>query len=86
MASQSYSYIMSLLINDCHPYIEKMKEIGVGECPFSLCPSKWTNDPTQWSEVLENLLLTHFLPLRHVIVCTMWHYCELIAQQGLQQT
>ncbi len=28
-----------------------MKEIGFGERPFSLRPSKWTNDPTQWPQV-----------------------------------
>ncbi len=79
MASQSNSY-MSLLINDRHCYVKKMKEIGVGECPFSLCPSKWTNDPTQCPEVSHpdiysylteppgDVLLTRFLPLRHFIL------------------
>ncbi len=51
MVSQSNSYIMSLLINDWRRYIEKMKEIRVGECPLSVCPSKWTSDPTQRPQV-----------------------------------
>ncbi len=70
---------MSLPINDQHCNIVKLKEIGFGECPFSLCPSKRTNDPTQWPEVsypdIYNYLtespgdelLTRFLPLRHFI-------------------
>ncbi len=48
MASQSNSYIVSLSIID---WRHKMKEIGVGECPFSLRPLKWTDDPMQWLEV-----------------------------------
>ncbi len=52
--SQSNSYIMFLPINDRHHYIKKMKEIWVGECPFSPCLSKYTNDPMQWPEVLSS--------------------------------
>ncbi len=86
---------MSLLINDRHRYIEKIKETGVGG------PSKWTNDPTQWLQVSHpdiyndltespgNELLTHFLTLTLylavVVVCTMWHYCSLTAQQSFNK-
>ncbi len=79
MTSQSNSYIMSLSITDRHRYIKKMKEIEADERPFSKCPSKWTNDPTQWLQVSHpdiyndlpespgNELLTRFLTLTHFI-------------------
>ncbi len=51
MASQSNSHIMSLLINDWLCYTEKKKEKEADERPFSLCPSKWTSEPTHWPEV-----------------------------------
>ncbi len=92
MARQSNFHVMSLPINDWHHYIEKMKEIGVGECPFSLCPSKWTSDPTQWPEVSYpdiyndltespgNAPLTRFLPALSLIIncCLILFTCCLL--------
>lgn len=70
------------VIHPC-PVIQHLSQVAWGENNWTSCDQKLTAD---YGCVLQGFLTQISIPLKHSILCNMWHSCRIMTQNKSSQT